>query len=207
MLWAGGSSKAKDDTNKKGKLLYQTCTACHGEKGEGNTAIQAPSIHGLPEWYLISTLNKFKNGIRGAHHKDLRGLNMRPIARALQGKGEVEAVAKYVHSLPPVAPKHTLNGDAEKGKPLYVTCLACHGAKGEGNLALKAPPIANLPDWYVVNQLEKFKEGIRGTHPKDIEGAQMAPMAKTLPNKQAMIDLAAFIATFQSSSKTESKTE
>jgi cytochrome c553 len=199
-LIAGGAKKA--DTNKKGALLYETCKTCHGDKGEGNTLIEAPSILGLPEWYLISTLTKFKEGIRGAHPDDKRGLNMRPMARALKGKEEIEAVAKYVANMKPVPAKHTLKGDPVKGKALYATCFACHGMKGEGTKPpIAAPPIANLPDWYVVNQLEKFKSGVRGTHPKDTTGASMRGMAIALPNKQAMIDVAAYIATLKATTQ------
>lgn len=211
-LLAAGGSKPKVDNNKKGALLYETCKVCHGDKGQGNTYIEGPSINGLPEWYLISTLTKFKNGIRGAHPDDKRGLNMRPMARALKGKEEIEAVAKHIASLSPVTPQPTLKGgDAEKGKALFVTCTACHGNDGAGNpidavpSILKGPPLNNLPDWYIVNQLKKFKSGIRGTHPKDTEGASMRPMAMALPDEKAMIDLTAYIATLKAPTKTEAK--
>lgn len=206
LVAGGGSSAPKVDENKKGRLLYETCKACHGEKGQGNTAIEAPSINGLPEWYLISTLTKFNKGYRGAHPSDTRGLNMRPMARALKGKEEIEAVAKYVSSLKPVEPTHTLKGDPEKGKALFVTCVLCHGEQGEGKNPpdpMKAPPIANLPDWYVVNQLVKFKDGIRGTHPKDTEGALMRGQSMMLQDKQAMLDVAAYIKTLKPVAKEE----
>ena len=61
--------------------------------------------------------------------------------------------------------------------PLYTTCVACHGAKGEGNKALNAPAIASQEAWYIARQLKNFKEGIRGTHEKDMYGMQMRPMA------------------------------
>ena len=88
-------------------------------------------------------------------------------------------------------------GDAARGKPLYQVCVACHGAKGEGNKALNAPRLAGQEDWYIVRQLKNFKEGIRGTNPKDIYGMQMRPMAMTLANDQAMEDVAAYIVTFK----------
>ena len=87
-------------------------------------------------------------------------------------------------------------GDAKKGKPFYQVCAACHGAAGEGKKALNSPKLAGQEDWYIVRQLKNFKEGIRGTNPKDIYGAQMRPMAMTMPNDQAMEDVAAYIATF-----------
>lgn len=88
-------------------------------------------------------------------------------------------------------------GDAAKGKTLYQVCMACHGFNGEGNPVTKSPPLAGQEDWYIVSQLKKFKEGIRGTNPKDIEGMQMRPMSMTLPDEQAMKDVAAYISSLQ----------
>jgi len=92
-------------------------------------------------------------------------------------------------------PEPTLDGDAARGKTFFTPCIACHGPDGGGNQALFGPPIRQLNDWYVVQQLENFKAGIRGTNPKDTYGALMAPMAATLPDEQAMRDVAAYLAT------------
>ncbi|HTR01260.1 MAG TPA: cytochrome c [Candidatus Acidoferrum sp.] len=86
-------------------------------------------------------------------------------------------------------------GDPAKGKALFTTCQACHGANGEGQEALNAPRIGGQAEWYVIRQLENFKNGIRGANPKDTYGMQMAPMSQTLPNDQAMADVAAYIKT------------
>jgi len=88
-------------------------------------------------------------------------------------------------------------GDAERGKAFYATCGACHGANGEGMEALNAPSLAGQESWYVIRQLQNFKNGIRGTNPKDTFGMQMAPMAMTLPTDQAMEDVAAYIKTLK----------
>jgi len=86
-------------------------------------------------------------------------------------------------------------GDLARGKSLYATCGACHGQKAEGMLALNAPALNGLESWYIVRQLKNFKQGIRGSNPKDTYGMQMAPMAQTLPDEQAMEDVAAYIQT------------
>ncbi|MEI7949612.1 MAG: c-type cytochrome [Gammaproteobacteria bacterium] len=88
-------------------------------------------------------------------------------------------------------------GDAAKGKVLFATCGACHGANGEGQEALNAPRLQGQQDWYVIRQLQNFKAGIRGANPKDTFGMQMAPMSQTLPNDQAMADVAAYIKTLK----------
>ena len=56
-------------------------------------------------------------------------------------------------------------GDAEAGKALYATCIACHGANGEGNPALNSPGIAGQSQSYVMRQLWDFKQGNRGAKP------------------------------------------
>jgi cytochrome c oxidase subunit 2 len=86
-------------------------------------------------------------------------------------------------------------GDPVKGKALFATCGACHGANAEGMEALNAPRLAGQEDWYLIRQLENFKTGIRGATPKDTYGMQMAPMAQTLPTQQAIEDVVAYIET------------
>ncbi len=62
-------------------------------------------------------------------------------------------------------------------------CTTCHGADGRGNEGVQAPRLAGMEDWYLVRQLENFRAGIRGTHPKDIEGIAMQPMAAKLTDE------------------------
>lgn len=88
-------------------------------------------------------------------------------------------------------------GDPERGKILYAMCGACHGQKAEGMSALNAPALSGQEPWYIVRQLQNFRSGIRGGNPKDTYGAQMAPMAQTLPDEQAMEDVAAYIQTLK----------
>lgn len=48
----------------KGKVLYATCIQCHGEKGEGNPAQQAPKLSGQHDWYVIKQITDIKSGVR-----------------------------------------------------------------------------------------------------------------------------------------------
>lgn len=84
-------------------------------------------------------------------------------------------------------------GDPERGQSLYAVCGSCHGANAEGNQALNAPALAGQEAWYMERQLKNFKNGIRGSDPKDTYGMQMAPMAATLPDDQAIADVAAYL--------------
>ena len=179
-----------------GKQVYEVCTSCHGEDGQGMKLADAPAIAGLPSWYVQSQLTKFRTGIRGAHPDDYEGLKMRPMSRQLMNDDEVKAVSDYVAAMPRKVQAPTLTGaDAAAGAASYATCLACHGPEGKGNPDLKAPPIAGQYDWYLVAQLTKFKKGIRGANPKDITGGQMRPMSMTLADDQAIKNVVAHIST------------
>lgn len=87
-------------------------------------------------------------------------------------------------------------GDASQGGVRYAVCAACHGQQGEGMQALNAPKLAGQGTWYLRHQLENFKHGVRGAHPDDVYGRQMAPMAATLATDGAVDDVLAHIRTF-----------
>jgi cytochrome c oxidase subunit 2 len=196
---APGCQVAPAATVEHGEFEFSNyCSQCHGAAGQGQESIGAPSIAGLPDWYVVEQLNKFRGAVRGTHFDDIEGMRMRPMALTLGTQTDVEAVAMYVASLPPAPVHHTLEGgNAEKGKTLFTTCTACHGADGAGNVQLGAPPLTLQPDWYVARQLGKFKAGIRGANPNDLRGAQMRPMAATLPDEQAVLDVVAYIGTLK----------
>ena len=46
-----------------------------------------------------------------------------------------------------------------------------------------------MSDWYMARQLTNFRDGIRGAHRENFDGAQMAAMAKSLTEEQAITDL------------------
>jgi cytochrome c oxidase subunit 2 len=72
-------------------------------------------------------------------------------------------------------------------------CGACHGGHAEGNPALNAPRLAGLDATYIRRQFSHFRDGVRGTDPRDVSGRQMAMMARTLPTERDLDDVIAFI--------------
>jgi len=48
------------------------------------------------------------------------------------------------------------------GAALYAACAQCHGEKGEGIEATKAPRLAGREDWFIKKQLEEFRRRERG---------------------------------------------
>ena len=80
------------------------------------------------------------------------------------------------------------------GKQIYTFCAVCHGERGEGNRTIGAPQIAGMEEWYVREQLLKFQQGVRGTHPEDIAGMRMRPMARHLKSEAQIKAVASHIA-------------
>jgi len=179
----------------RGAQLFDTCVPCHGVTGGGNASLGAPSIAGMQEWYAEAQIKKFQDGRRGSHPDDAGGLRMRPMARTLMLDGDISSVLQHLAAMPNQKGPATVTGDAAAGKAKYMVCTACHGADGAGNEAMKAPSLIDKDDWYLVSQIAKFKDGVRGRAPGDVTGAQMAPMAATLTDEQAINDVVAYIQT------------
>jgi len=181
---------------EKGKQLFATCAACHGPEGQGNQLLNAPQLAGMSEWYGIAQMEKFKAGLRGSNIDDIKGAQMRPMAMILPTPEAVQSVMAYVASLETKVPESTIEGDAVKGKILYQTCILCHGDDGRGKQEQHAPSLLRLNDWYMMEQLKKFKAKVRGGTPDDVNGATMQAMTVSLVDEQAMKDVIAYIKTF-----------
>jgi cytochrome c553 len=158
--------------------------------------VLAPAVAGLPQWYIEAQLMKFRAVKRGYHFDDLAGLRMRPMALSMPTEDDVKTVSAYIATLQrPASPVTMQGGDTAKGKVLFNTCIACHGADGMGNQALNAPALAGADDWYMMEQLLKFKSKVRGDPAVDPVGATMQAMTATLVDEQAMKDVIAYIKT------------
>lgn len=177
-----------------GQATFAVCTACHGAKAEGNQSLNAPKLAGQPAWYLARQLRNFKSGARGGAPGDPIASQMMAMAVPLDEKA-IDDVAAYIATLPDATSLRTVRADTARGASLYSTCAYCHGATGEGSWSTNAPRLANMSDWYVLRQLQNFKQGHRGRHPQDFLGAQMAAMGRTVADDQASADLVAYINT------------
>ena len=129
---------------------------------------------------------------------DVYGPLMRAIALTLADDQAVEDLAAYVTTLSPPPAPATLEGDATAGQGGYLTCIACHGEKGDGQPDVNSPGLAGQHDWYTVRQLQNYISGIRGADPANVFDTQMRPMAMVLPTPKALNDVAAHINTFSS---------
>ncbi len=190
-------ARAADE--KRGAALFPFCGQCHGAAGAGNQTYLAPAISGLPEWYVFAQLQNFYTGQRGMHPDDVAGLRMFPMAKTFKGDradSDMQALAAYVAKLPAPTPPPTLvGGDPERGAGYYQVCIACHGADGNGNEALRSPPLHQQHDWYLLSSLQRYKSGVRGSDPRNTNAQVMRGMSSTLVDEQAMKDVIAYIRT------------
>ena len=176
------------------KLYFiKGCNSCHGDDAQGNIVTKAPALAGQSDWYIIEQLQKFKKKYRGYHPEDVQGKIMIAIAETLSTE-EIEQLASYISEQPKVTNEQVISGEPEKGKPFYATCMACHGADGKGNELFKAPSLIVLSDWYVYDQINKFKKGHRGgDFTKEPQAAAMRAIVSTLPNDRAVKDVVTYI--------------
>ena len=63
--------------------------------------------------------------------------------------------------------------------------------------ATNGAPLVGLSDWYLYRSLRKYQTGVRGSDPRDTDGAVMRGMAMVVADEQAMKDVIAHIMTFQ----------
>lgn len=186
-VWLGNAAAAKPDLSQ--------CFLCHGTAGRGNPAVRAPRIAGMEPWYLKQQLLAYRASERGTHGEDVPGQEMRTIAAALAGEDEIDRIVAAVAALKADTATPLIGGNVARGESLYAGCAACHGARGEGNVALKAPALVNRSDWYQVSQLENFRSAKRGF--AGTSSMQMRAAAAMLADTQAAQDVVAYINTLR----------
>lgn len=177
LLPAGCGRKEDDASNvqapaayRSGASIYESCLLCHSTR----EMQRGPILDGLPAWYVEDQLRKFQQGLRGHNPTNRAEILMGSTIGQLQSMQDIRAVARHIQSLP--VPDHllTVRGDATRGQQLYLGCVPCHGETGQGNHSRNGPPLAGLEDWYQLDQLRKYKEGLRGYDPADTNGVVMA---------------------------------
>lgn len=195
-LGAGSHAAAQQDDDDlviaPEELVF--CTVCHGVQMMGNRNINAPRLSGMDDWYVRQQLESFRKGWRGTHSDDLVGMEMRPMATVLNEQ-QVAGAAKFVSMTRSPEPATSIDGDATSGKSHYTSCGACHGVNAEGNEALGAPALTGLDDWYLVKQLENYRDGVRGSNAADTYGAQMRASTQLLGDDKAIADVVSYIST------------
>jgi cytochrome c oxidase subunit 2 len=178
----------------EGLAIYATCKTCHGDAAEGIEKLHAPALANADDWYLYRQLTNFRKGIRGYVEQDTAGLQMAAIAKTLRDSVAIADVVAYIETMPEIPLASIIKGDIGKGERAYQSiCGSCHGPGAKGNKKMNAPRLNGLDDWYIKQQISKFRTSVRGGHNNDKFGAQMVPMMALLADEHAVDDVIAYI--------------
>jgi len=176
-------------------MYHHDCSSCHGDKGQGNDELRVPAIGGLPDDYTMRQMANFRELLRADDPEDLKALTMHEDAKALDDD-TLLALAQIVSEMDPPKSLGSAIGDRDAGKVKYEKhCASCHGHMAQGNVAKEAPPLHGFQDWYIVDQIQKFKKGKRKADPTNIDSVKMHGMAKNLWRAKDVRDVASFIVT------------
>ena len=167
--------------------LYQSCAGCHGVNAEGNENLNAPTLSIFSVWYLERQIRNFNQGFRENH----------PGGDLLYISDEdIRSLADYIAGKNTVLLKSSIEGNIERGEFVFQHCISCHGEFGEGDEDVRTPRLSGQYDWYLLEELIKFKQGLRGNHPDDLYGAQMMEAAKMF-DEDMLRDAVAYISTLE----------
>jgi len=168
--WELGLVLTRTPDVENGAVLYQTCAACHGQKGEGASDGTVPAIAGQSYTVLAKQIVDFRAGVRAdprmEHSIDRKHLPFsQPIAD----------VALYIARLPAAGSKSPPGtADVVQGAAAYAkTCARCHGKRGEGNEDTLAPRLAGQHYAYILKQLDAAPSAARQTMVRSHAGLQL----------------------------------
>lgn len=142
-----------------GEQIFDTCAACHGNKGTGASDGTVPAIAGQHFRVVVWELVNFRNGQRSdprmQHFTDPRHLS--------GGAQDVADVAAYVSHLQPSASIRTAAGDrTTQGAELFrLNCSSCHGTNAQGNDDQRNPRLAGQHYEYLLHRLQDSTDGQR----------------------------------------------
>lgn len=92
------------------------CANCHGDDGRGARNLNAPSLLHLSDWYVASSLRKYRDQVRGARPGDAAGATMRAPVAAFTDQ-QIDDVTAYVVSMPRLPRKIAIAGAAPPPLP------------------------------------------------------------------------------------------
>ncbi len=154
------------------RLFVNNCATCHGSDARGSKGF--PNLTdgdwlwgGTPE----AIAQTIANGRQGM---------MPPMAAAVGNVADVRNLANHVLSLSGSA--HD-NIAAQLGREKFAACAACHGPKGEGNIALGAPNLSDkvwLHGWgeqAVVSMITNGKTNVMPAHAERLSAQQIQVLA------------------------------
>ncbi len=149
-------SDAEPDLEKGGQL-HRQCALCHGHLSQGILGGKYPRLAGLPDYYLLGMIEKYKDDTLSYPAMTvvggLRNLSEEDLASLAAYISEIDLSEKFPLDIP------TAPGDVEEGEDLYKgDCKTCHGRKGEGKRKKDSPPLRGQYTEYLQRQIDMFKK-------------------------------------------------
>ncbi len=191
----GGCNPSTRDSSAVGLIprsseaIVAECALCHSTK----EAQRGPILHGMDEWYLLGQIEKFRSGVRGKNPDNRSDYLMGVAVKKIRNEREMVLAAKWFAKQAPMPAIRTVSGDLPTGSSLYAArCAVCHGEKAEGKREFASPSLNRLEGWYFLDQMRKFRNGMRGRHELDFGGQVMAAAVADL-TKQQMQDVVAYV--------------
>lgn len=134
------------------------CANCHGVDGRGvDNVPDAPSMLHLNDWYIASSLRKYRDGVRGARPGDASGATMRNAVASGWSDERIDDVTAFIMTMqrlprripgPPPEPLAPVDVDpsilpegvtaemVQEGQDIFNTatgiCYTCHLREGTG---------------------------------------------------------------------------
>lgn len=135
----------------RGAQLYETCAACHGNRGEGVSDGTVPAIAGQFFTVVAKQLVDFRSRVR----RDSRMEHFTD-SDHLAYSQYVADVAAYVSNLQAVSPNEGIQAAVpDQGGVLYArACERCHGVAGQGNGESLSPRVAGQHLEYLLRQFD-----------------------------------------------------
>ena len=168
MLLFARSAAAAGDV-EQGKELGFTCLGCHGIDGYRNAypSFRVPKIAGQQGAYIESALRAYRDGTRS--HP-----TMKAQASSLTDQDIENLIAWIAGS---VDARDTATAESAARVTPAATCIACHGADGEGVIP-QPPTLAGQEVDYLEHALHQYKSGARS-------GTVMSAFAASRAGKHA----------------------
>ncbi|MDH3654071.1 MAG: c-type cytochrome [Myxococcales bacterium] len=155
-----------EDTTPAGEPpAFAHCASCHLHDGSGRPDGSIPRLAGQRRAVLENKLYRLR---AGTMHLPV----MDPYARTLL-LTEVTDIAIYLSQLPEIEVASSAASDEQRaaGAALFAQhCVACHGARGEGDDGLFASRLCGQYAGYLARRLEEAAAGTRGTADAIMQG-------------------------------------
>ena len=144
--WAEGDAE-------QGARLGFTCLGCHGIEGYRNAypSFRVPKLGGQGSAYLVTALQAYRAGTRP--HPTMQA-QAGPMSDA-----DIDNLVAWIGTTATV--RDTATAESVAAVPAAATCVACHGAQGEGVIP-QPPTLAGQHPEYLEYALQQYKDGSRG---------------------------------------------